>query len=146
MNGESEVAGDRDGRGPDGGRAANGAEPAALILVVEDEAPLRRLVVRMLRRMGFETLDAPDGEEGVRVARDAGDRLDLVLTDVVMPRLNGPRMVQMLREDGNPVRVGYMSGYSAEELTPEDRKGRFLAKPFTMEELQAFVESVLDRE
>ncbi len=129
-----------------GGATRGGSDRARLILVVEDEEPLRRLVVRMLDRMGFETLAAGDGEEGIRLARSARDKLDLVLTDVIMPRTRGPLMVERLRSEGVHVPVGYMSGYSAEELSQEDRTARFLAKPFTMEELGRFVRSVLDEE
>ena len=125
--------------GSDGADASRGT-----ILVVEDESALRRLVTRMLRRMGFETLEAKDGREGLALARTAGSDLDMILSDVVMPELSGPDMAEMLRGDGFAVPVAFMSGYSGEELSGADRHTHFLAKPFTMGELGDFVSSVLE--
>ena len=116
---------------------------APTILVVEDEDALRRLVVRMLRRMGYETLEAAHGVDGMAVAREAADSLDLILSDVVMPRLNGPDMAAELQRAGIGTPVAYMSGYSGRELAGADLHTHFLAKPFTMDELEAFVATVL---
>lgn len=121
-------------------------EAGATILVVEDEEALRRLVTRMLKRMGYRTLEADDGLAGLEAAREAGDALDLVLSDVVMPRLSGPDMAAELRREGSSIPVAFMSGYSGEELAGADRHTHFLPKPFTMSELGEFVTSVLDSE
>lgn len=126
--------------GEDGGNR----EEEVTILVVEDEEALRRLVTRMLRRMGYRTLEADDGVAGLETAREVGARLDLVLSDVVMPRLSGPDMAAELREGGSAVPVAFMSGYSGEELAGAEEHTHFLPKPFTMGELGDFISTVLE--
>ena len=115
-----------------------GASPATArhggtVLVVEDEAMVRDLISRTLRRDGFTVLEAEDGEHGIEVARRAG-ALDLVVTDVVMPRLGGREMAARLMAERPGLRVLFVSGYSGQnarggaDLEPERD---LLMKPFT---------------
>ena len=109
----------------------------ARVLVVEDEAAVRRLVVRALRRAGCRVVEASSGEEGLRCVSDDA-RFDLVFTDVVMPGMSGYEMASRMRDRGIAIPVLYTTGYSDE---PDGRRGapagaaRTLRKPFTTAEL-----------
>lgn len=122
-----------------------GNDPSSpTILVVEDEEALRRLVVRMLSRLEYETIEASDGLVGLSLAKEHADVVSLVLSDVVMPGLSGPDMVAELREAGYETPVAFMSGYSGAELGGTTSHTHFLPKPFTMTELGSFVAGILE--
>jgi signal transduction histidine kinase/CheY-like chemotaxis protein len=115
------------------------------VLVVEDEEPLRRAMVRMLERAGFEVLEAADGEAALA---HAGDPVDLLLTDVVMPgALTGVDVAAGLRERKEDLPVVYMTGHSdalLEGITVDGTGGTsLLAKPFSEQELLALVAAAL---
>ena len=109
------------------------------VLVVEDELPLRTLVERILRREGYHVLVAQDGHDALAVAQAFDGRIDLVITDVVMPRLSAREMVARLREVRPDVRVLYMSGYSEAEVLRRggvlDDTPNLLEKPFSASDL-----------
>ena len=118
------------------------------ILVVEDEASLRQLVVRVLTQSGYEVLEAGSGPE-VYEALDKGRRFpELLLTDLVLPGgASGRDVADMLLEQHPDLRVLYMSGYAKNSVVHEGRldKGvEFLGKPFTPGELSRRVREVLD--
>lgn len=116
------------------------------ILVVEDQAPLRRLLDRSLQQKGFRVLLAQDGLDAVERYGSGKEPVDLILTDVVMPRMGGVATVERLREKlGNP-RVIFMSGYLGESLEglPEfDDHTMFIEKPFRLDEIHAQVQTIL---
>jgi len=116
------------------------------ILVVEDQAPLRRLLDRSLQQKGFRVLLAQDGLDAVERYGSGKEPVDLILTDVVMPRMGGVATVERLREKlGNP-RVIFMSGYLGESLEglPEfDDQTLFIEKPFRLDEIHAQVQTIL---
>jgi DNA-binding NtrC family response regulator len=121
------------------------------ILLAEDEAGVRAATRRMLERLGYRVLEAADGEEALRgvVEADArGERIDLVLTDVVMPEQGGRALGERLAERWPEMRVLYMSGYTDDEII---RRGlvvpgaSFLEKPFTPERLAEGVRRELDQ-
>jgi CheY-like chemotaxis protein len=116
----------------------------ATILVVEDEPDVRRFVVRTLEHEHYTVLVA--GSPGQAEALAAiGERIDLVLTDLVMPGGSGSELAKRLLARYPRLRVLYMSGYDPEpslRLTPEQMVG-FLAKPFGPEELTARVRDAL---
>ena len=117
------------------------------VLVVEDEEPVRRLVVRMLRECGYETAEARDGQEGLEVlARDAERRIRLVLTDMVMPRLGGRKMAAAMAASRPDVRILFTSGYTDDSSGEEPMVPavEFLAKPFSAQELAEGVRRALD--
>jgi two-component system cell cycle sensor histidine kinase/response regulator CckA len=124
--------------------AAGGTET---ILVVEDEDAVRSLVTRILRKKGYTVLEAGDGAEALDVHR-SGAHFDLLLSDIVMPRINGRELALRLRAERPDLRLILMSGYTDDsiaqgrELPPDTA---FLAKPFTPEELAAAVRRVLGR-
>jgi PAS domain S-box-containing protein len=117
------------------------------ILLVEDEAKVRMAVRRMLERQGYTVREAASGAEALRLIDDADVRLDLVLTDVVMPELSGRAMAERIAVVRPGLRVLYMSGYTDDEML---RRGltqpgtAFLEKPFTGERLARAVRDALD--
>jgi PAS domain S-box-containing protein len=140
---------------PVGEPAAAPAEEAApaiaargtgTVLLAEDEVTVRRLAVRVLSRAGYTVLEAADGEEALRVAAAHGGAIDLLVTDVVMPRLGGRVLVSRLREARPAVPVVYMSGYTEEAVQRHgvlDPGTSFLGKPFTAEQLLGAVSTAL---
>jgi two-component system cell cycle sensor histidine kinase/response regulator CckA len=102
------------------------------ILVVEDQDEVRRLVVQVLKRAGYDVLEARSGAEGLDRLRAGAATIALVITDVVMPGLSGPAMVDAARAVGLRTPVLFMSGYSQEDLRAGDgTEARLLHKPFT---------------
>ena len=118
------------------------------ILLVEDEEMLRNLASRILARAGYTVVEARDGEEALEIARRLEEPIDLLLTDVVMPRMSGTRLVGRLRAERPDLRVLFMSGYaesviSAEGGLPADSE--ILNKPFSVQQLRDRVRHVLER-
>jgi PAS domain S-box-containing protein len=120
---------------------------AETILVTEDESTLRELVRVVLGRLGYRVLLAADAASALEIARS--ERIDLLVTDVVLPGRSGLELAEAMRADAAGLRVLYMSGYTAAAL--EDQ-GRFrgdvelLEKPFTPETLGVAVRRALDRQ
>lgn len=112
-----------------------------VVLLVEDEPALRATTAECLSNAGYEVVQAVDGEHALALALTA-PRVDLVLSDVVMPRLSGPELDRRLRESGKDVRVAFVTGYTRNDLSDERP---VLAKPWTPETLSAFVRRCLDR-
>jgi CheY-like chemotaxis protein len=118
---------------------------AGTVLIVEDEPEVRSLAARILRREGYEVLEAPDGEEALQLAKGPA-RIDLLLTDVVMPRMSGSDLVARVREFRPDMRIVYMSGYTHDMI---DHHGvfepgtAFLQKPFSARVLARTVRDVL---
>jgi PAS domain S-box-containing protein len=117
------------------------------VLLVEDEPGVRRLVEGYLRGAGYEVLAAADGHEALELAARAPGGLDLLLSDVVMPGMNGRELYLALAAHRAGLRVLYMSGYPALPSTLQDlvEGGRdaFIAKPFTRAQLLARLDEVL---
>ncbi|CAN5172522.1 hypothetical protein BH23GEM4_BH23GEM4_20260 [soil metagenome] len=117
------------------------------ILVVEDEAAVRETVRRVLTGAGYRVMVAADAREGIRLFEETDPGPDVVVTDVVMPRMSGPDMVRRLRLDRPGLRVLYLSGYADDSSTldlllrPETP---FLQKPFPLNRLLTEVRRVLD--
>jgi PAS domain S-box-containing protein len=118
------------------------------ILVVEDETAVSNLVDRLLRREGYNVLVCANGEEAFELYEARAQDIDLILSDVVMPRMSGPEMVRRLRERGhNPV-VIFASGYTDDALGAVEPLGEytdFLQKPYSPRELRRSVRAALDR-
>ncbi len=116
------------------------------VLVVEDEPGVRALAVEFLELHGYRVIEARDGREGLEWIEVMGDAIDLVLSDVVMPNMNGPEMVAHLHRRHPDAKVLYMSGYTDEVLGQHHPMlTRLLVqKPFSVEELVIKVREVLD--
>jgi CheY-like chemotaxis protein len=121
-------------------------DAAPTVLLVEDEPGVRAVVRRMLTRGGYTVLEASNGREALEIADGAGGRLDVVVTDVVMPELGGRAFAERLARLHPQVRVLFMSGYTDDEIL---RRGlavpgaAFLEKPFSAERLLAAVRAAL---
>jgi len=109
------------------------------ILLVEDEDGVRKLVRAMLERQGYHVLEAPGSEEAMRVVEDRGAHFDLLLTDVIMPKGNGPELAAQICASRPDVAVLYMSGYTDRAIRLQDQigGGHFIQKPFTPSALGA---------
>ncbi len=143
-----------DGAGREGARAGTAGERqdaatppprgTETVLLVEDERMVRALVGEVLRSAGYAVLEARDGEDALEVAARPG-ALDLLLSDVVMPRLNGPAMAGRLRASRGGLRVLFMSGYTDRHRVNVESPGTgFLQKPFTPGDILRKVREVLD--
>lgn len=114
------------------------------VLLVEDEDTVRAVAERALVRQGYDVTAAADGEEGLEaIAR--GGTFDLVLTDVVMPSMDGPAMAREIRRLKPDLPVMFMSGYAEEQLRKDISipNMHFLAKPFSVQQIVAAVEAAL---
>jgi DNA-binding NtrC family response regulator len=116
-------------------------------LVIDDEAPIRRLVQRMLEPEVCGVLEAGDGETGLRLIEQADPTVDLVLTDWIMPGLHGLDVVEVLREYRPNLPVVVISGYTS-TIHPIVRRGSrlcILEKPFTVHAVQSAVATMIAR-
>jgi PAS domain S-box-containing protein len=117
------------------------------ILLVEDEAALRRSGKRVLERFGYRVLLAGDGEEGLRVFREGKDEVDLVISDMVMPRSGGADLYRALRDAGESVPFLLVSGYTGDEAMETTMLGPevpIIPKPWDVNELLGQVRALLD--
>jgi CheY-like chemotaxis protein len=127
-------------------RSGRGTET---ILLVEDDAPVRELTMRVLESGGYTVLPAEDGLEAIQAGEQHNGPIHLLLTDVVLPHMNGKQLADQLNAVRPEMAVLYMSGYADNAI---DQQGMlapgvaFLAKPFSIEELNNRVRTVLDKE
>jgi CheY-like chemotaxis protein len=117
------------------------------VLVVEDQEQVRRLTCEVLRRHGYTVIEAPGGSEAIEVCA-AHPEIALLVTDVVMPRMNGLELTRRLRERVPGLRVLYMSGYAENVLSRQgewDGLANYIQKPFAFKALLDKIREVLDR-
>jgi signal transduction histidine kinase len=115
------------------------------ILLVEDEAPVRSFAARALRNKGYNVLEADCGEAALEVIREHGDELDVIISDVIMPGMNGPEMIKRIMPQYPKVKVIFISGYAEDAFADsfgEDYEFNFLPKPFTLKQLAGKVKEV----
>ena len=108
------------------------------ILFVEDEASVRVIAAKSLRKKGYTVTEAEDGEEALEILEDTDTPFDLLLSDVVMPGLDGPGLLKQGRQYLGDARIVFISGYAEEkfsDLLAEEPDVTFLPKPFTLAEL-----------
>ncbi|MBV9288865.1 MAG: response regulator, partial [Hyphomicrobiales bacterium] len=108
------------------------------ILLVEDEEAVRAFASRALASRGYTVLEAESGAEAVDVAEKAGGPIDLIVSDVIMPEMDGPTMLAELRRRGFNAKVVFVSGYADDAFArslPEEQEFTFLPKPFTLKQL-----------
>lgn len=127
--------------GPGTGRVA---ARAGTVLLVEDEATVRLLAREILEMHGHLVIDAADGAGALTSAASHDGPIDVLLTDVVLPRMAGPELAARLMADHPDLRVVFMSGHTEEHLAGVDGRAiRFLAKPFRPADLAAAVQAAL---
>ena len=127
---------------PGGGGAG---DSGVTILLVDDEESVRAVVTKILTRHGHTVLEAEHGADALRMAAGHEGKIDLLISDMYMPGLRGPEIVEKLRPSRPGISVLFMSGYADEDVA---RSGvapgtRFLKKPFTVEELSEAVRQAL---
>jgi two-component system, cell cycle sensor histidine kinase and response regulator CckA len=127
----------------------NAAAPpgAEAVLVVEDEAAVRALTCQVLKGLGYAVLEAANGEEALRACGPGGRRVDLLVTDVVMPGLGGRQLAERLLALHPGLRVLYLSGYPDDAVVRHgilEQEVNFLQKPFSPAALAQKVREVLD--
>ena len=119
------------------------------ILVIEDDRDVRNMVTRILSNQGYHTLEAGDGDEGIRVFKEHREKIDLVILDVVMPGKNGRQVFDEIALIDPSIRAIFMSGYTGDIVIDkgiEKEKVEFLQKPLSVAKLLAKVRDVLDRQ
>ncbi len=120
---------------------------AGRVLLVEDDAVVRRLTARVLTQAGYQVVEASNGEEGLRMAQEASPPFDLLLTDLVMPKMSGAELASALRTERPSMPVVFMSGYADEviqrQLVDETSLPAILAKPYSIDALRAVVRDAI---
>jgi two-component system cell cycle sensor histidine kinase/response regulator CckA len=131
---------------PVGGLAAAPKGSAEVILLVEDEARVRRLASKILQGRGYVVLEASDGREGLSVCAAHEGKIDLLLSDVVMPELGGRELAERVVAVRPDIKVLFMSGHTQDVILKEGVKAGtpFLQKPFSPADLAHKVRDVLD--
>jgi two-component system cell cycle sensor histidine kinase/response regulator CckA len=121
-----------------GGKARNLPKPSETVLLVEDDQAVRQFIHDALEALGYTVMEARNGEEALQLARGGGREIHMLLSDVVMPGINGRRLFEELRAAHPAARVLFMSGYTdAAVMNNGMLEGTFpfLQKPFTVEKL-----------
>lgn len=132
---------------------AEKAEPTDLtgkgtILLVEDEAPVRMFAARALRNKGYTILEADCAEIAIDLMEQHGKDVEVIVTDVIMPGMNGPTMIEKITPHYPTVKVIFISGYAEDIFVNNygsERSFNFLAKPFTLKQLASKIKEVLGK-
>jgi len=128
-------------------RAPRDLTGAATILLVEDEDPVRLFSARALRGKGYKVVEMRTGEAAVDYLEAEKEPIDLLITDVMMPGIDGPTLVRIAREQRPGLKVICISGYTEDALRqriPSDAATQFLPKPFGLKQLAELVKQMLD--
>ena len=127
-------------------KAARDLTGAGTILLVEDEDAVRAFSSRVLRSKGYDVLEARSGESALEVLNNRAEPIDLLITDVVMPRVDGPTLVRQVRKDRPDLNVIFISGYTEDAFRKrlgQDTGIHFLPKPFSLKQLAGKVKEVM---
>lgn len=127
---------------PSEASSGGGAARARTVLVVDDDVSVLQVAAKVLRRDGYEVLEAGGGEEALRIAASRNGEVDLLLTDVVMPGMGGRELSERMSEEHADVPVLFMSAYTEDEMILRGVRVadvHFIQKPFTVAGLRAKV-------
>ena len=123
-----------------------GADFPVTILLAEDEQPVRQLVRSYLESAGYKVIEGQDGEDAIRAASEYNGRIDLLVTDVMMPRASGLQVARSLAHTRPEIKVLFISGYAAGFNASQERlpfKARFVPKPFVRKSFLTVVGELL---
>jgi PAS domain S-box-containing protein len=130
---------------PGGNKMPTGVES---ILVLEDDISVRHISVRVLRSLGYDVIEAANSDDAQQlIGKRTDKKIDLLLTDMVMPQMSGRHFAEWLRQTSPQTKVVFISGYLEESLHPGDRRDQgmfFLPKPFDSEQLATKIREALD--
>ncbi|HPF77819.1 MAG TPA: PAS domain S-box protein [Alphaproteobacteria bacterium] len=143
---DEELSGEAEKDNKDGEEPTGDLTGTARILLVEDEDAVRTFSTRALMNKGYEVLAAENGQAALQLmSSQENKQIDLLITDVMMPDMDGPTLVQRMRQDSPELRIIFISGYTEDKLKDHMGKGiSFLPKPFTLKQLAAKVKEALD--
>ncbi|MDR2107487.1 MAG: response regulator [Holosporaceae bacterium] len=116
------------------------------VLLVEDEDAVRMFSSRALRDKGYRVIESSNGESALEFIKKDGNTIDLVITDVVMPKMDGPNLVRRIKEYNPDIKVIFISGYTEDSFRDSltnDPKVHFLPKPFSIKELAGKVKEII---
>jgi two-component system, cell cycle sensor histidine kinase and response regulator CckA len=119
------------------------------VMLVEDEDPVRIFGARALRNKGYTVLEARSGEAALELMGTTAEKIDLLITDVVMPRMDGPGLVREVRDTYPDMKVIFISGYTEDSFRQHldsDSNIHFLPKPFSLKQLATKVKEVISGE
>jgi two-component system cell cycle sensor histidine kinase/response regulator CckA len=119
---------------------------AGTVLLVEDEDPVRLFSARALRNKGYKVIEAKSGEAALEVITSGSEKVELLITDVVMPKMDGPNLVKLVRELHPDMKVIFISGYTEDAFRKRldrDSDIHFLPKPFSLKQLASKVKEVM---
>jgi two-component system cell cycle sensor histidine kinase/response regulator CckA len=117
------------------------------ILLVEDEEGVRGIAAQLLASCGYQVMEAGDGEQALEIIKEHSGNIDLLISDVVMPGMDGPALLKEARPWLGKTRVMFISGYAERDLAKtleEERSISFLPKPFTLRQLAERVKNELN--
>ena len=146
--GEEEGAGTSVARAGEEAAQATDLTGAGTVLLVEDEDPVRLFSARALKNKGYKVIEAESAERALEILHDGTDKIDLVITDVVMPKMDGPSLIKEVRElyPDRALKVIFMSGYTEDNFRKrlgDDVDIHFLPKPFSLKQLAGKVKEVM---
>jgi len=116
------------------------------ILLVEDEEELRALNARGLKSRGYTVIEAGNGVEALEELEKQGRKVDIVVSDVVMPEMDGPTLMKELKQRKPDIKIIFVSGYAEDafdKTLPDHKQFNFLAKPFTLKQLVTVVKETM---
>jgi two-component system cell cycle sensor histidine kinase/response regulator CckA len=120
------------------------------ILLVEDEEDVRKLIARILREQGYKVLEASQGREVFSLCEGQGGPIHLMVTDMIMPEMNGMELAKQIKQIYPEMKVLYMSGYSPDKVATDcekvEKEIEFIQKPFTVDRLARKIREVLEKQ
>jgi two-component system cell cycle sensor histidine kinase/response regulator CckA len=119
---------------------------SSVILIVEDEAPVREVSSYALKNRGYKVLEADNGIEAIKTVKEKEGKIDLIISDIIMPGVNGADMIKEVHNLYSEIRVIFISGYTEHALMEgivNNQKIHFMAKPFSLKQLATKVKEVL---
>ncbi len=119
------------------------SKPTISILVADDDPELRKMLSEMLRQEGYEVLTARDGNNALNIARKHEGKIDLLITDVMMPKVDGFDLREKILRERSDLKILVMSGNLDPEIAGEDFP--LIRKPFKREDLMLKIKSILDK-
>ncbi len=125
----------------------HGGKKQGKILIVEDDPSVKKLINQGISKVGYQMFEASNGIEALQITSQYGNDIDLLISDVIMPKMNGKDLVKQISRDFPNIGVLFISGYAKNYLNETefcDEKFNFLQKPFTMEELLTKIDSILN--